>query len=66
MNLSLSDVTNHCDFSSSCNINTPFIKDVIRGVDPGVLLIGMKGGGGGKCKLEFRKHIIFLFTFCLK
>lgn len=66
MNLSLSDVTNHCDVSSSCNMNTPFIKDVIRGVDPGVLLIGMKGGGGGKCKLEFRKHIIFLFTFCLK
>ena len=65
MNLSLSDVTNHCDVSSSCNINTPFIKDVIRGVDPGALLIGMKGGGGGKCKLEFRKHII-LFTFCLK
>lgn len=48
MNLSLSDVTNHCDVSSSCNINTPFIKDVIRGVDPGVLLIGMKGGGGGR------------------
>lgn len=47
MNLSLSDVTNHCDVSSSCNMNTPFIKDVIRGVDPGVLLIGMKGGGGG-------------------
>ena len=46
MNLSLSDVTNHCDVSSSCNINTPFIKDVIRGVDPGALLIGMKGGGG--------------------
>lgn len=46
MNLSLSDVTNHCDVSSSCNMNTPFIKDVIRGVDPGVLLIGMKGGGG--------------------
>lgn len=59
MNLSLSDVTNHCDVSSSYNINTPFIKDVIRGVDPGVLLIGMKGGGGRKCKLEFRKHIIF-------
>ena len=46
MNLSLSGVTNHCDVSSSCNINTPFVKDVIRGVDPGVLLIGMKGGGG--------------------
>lgn len=46
MNLSLSDVTNHCDVSLSCNINTPFIKDVIRGVDPGALLIGMKGGGG--------------------
>ena len=60
MNLSLSDVTNHCDVSSSRNINTPFIKDVIRGVDPGVLLIGMKGGGGGKCKLEFRKHNFFV------
>lgn len=46
MNLSLSDVTNHCNVSSSCNINTPFIKDVIRGVDPGALLIGMKGEGG--------------------
>lgn len=52
MNLSLSDVTNHCDVSSSCNINTPFIKDVIRGVDPGVLLIGMKGGGGRNVNLN--------------
>lgn len=52
MNLSLSDVTNHCDVSSFCNINTPFIKDVIRGVDPGVLLIGMKGGGGGNVNLN--------------
>ena len=52
MNLSLSDVTNHCDISLSCNINTPFIKDVIRGVDPGVLLIEMKGGGGRNVNLN--------------
>lgn len=59
MNLSLSDVTNHCDFSSSCNINTLFIKDVIRGVDPGVLLIGMKGGGGN-VNLNSEKYNFFV------